>query len=60
MSKLSDYITETRGELKHVRWPTRRQAVAFTAIVIVISIIVALYLGFLDYLFSQALEKIVL
>jgi preprotein translocase subunit SecE len=60
MSKLSNYITETRGELKHVNWPTRRQAFAYTVIVILISVFVALFLGLFDYIFTIGLQKIVL
>lgn len=57
--KFVDYIKDTRGELKHVSWPTRRQAIAFTAIVIVISVFTALFLGAFDFLFSQILTKLV-
>lgn len=60
MSKLSNYISETRAELKHVRWPTRNTAVSFTVLVIAISIITALILGFFDYLFSLIIQKFVL
>jgi len=52
-----EYIRETRAELKHVSWPTRRQAILYTAIVIGISVGVALYLGLFDYIFSTLIEK---
>ncbi len=56
---LTDYIRETRGELKHVSWPTRKQAIVFTVIVIVLSFALAFYLGFFDYLFSLGIKAIV-
>jgi preprotein translocase subunit SecE len=56
---LIDYIRDTRGELKHVSWPTRKQAIIFTVIVIVLSLVVSIYLGVLDTLFSFGLEKII-
>jgi preprotein translocase subunit SecE len=59
MSKLSNYIIETRGELKHVTWPTRHQALAYTIVVILISVFVALFLGLFDYIFTLGLTKIV-
>ncbi len=59
MSRLSNYILETKEEMKHVSWPTTRQTYLFTALVIVISIGVAVYLGFFDYLFSLGLKSIV-
>jgi preprotein translocase subunit SecE len=57
---LINYVKETRGELKHVSWPTRKQAIVFTIVVILISLAVAFYCGFFDALFTLALEKIVL
>ena len=59
MSKISNYIAETREEMKHVTWPTRKQTIYFTVTVVVISIIVAAYLGFFDYVFSSILKMFV-
>jgi len=58
--KIVEYIKETRSEMKHVSWPTRRQAMAFTAIVIVISVFVAVLLGLFDYLFTLGIERFIL
>lgn len=60
MNRLLNYIRDTRGELKYVSWPTRRQAIVFTVVVVVISILVSIFLGFFDYLFSLILEKFIL
>jgi preprotein translocase subunit SecE len=57
--RLLDYIRETKGEMKHVSWPTKKQAIAFTVIVVAISIIVAFYLGLFDFIFSFLLEQVV-
>ncbi len=56
---ISNYVKETRGELKHVSWPTRRQAIIFTVIVIIISLGLAIYLGFFDYIFSLGLKHLI-
>lgn len=55
-----DYLRETKGELKHVSWPTQRQTILFTLFVVLISIIIAYFLGFFDYVFKVALEKLIL
>jgi len=60
MSRFINYIRDTRGEMKHVTWPTRRQALIYTVIVIVISVITSAYLGLFDYVFSLILQKFVL
>jgi len=60
MNRLINYIKDTRAELKHVSWPTRKQAILFTIVVIVISILAAVYLGFFDYILSLILQKFIL
>ncbi len=57
--KVADYVKETKVELKHVSWPTRRQSIMYAIIVIVISVLTGLFLGFFDFLFSHLLGKII-
>lgn len=57
---LLTYIKDTQGELRHVSWPTRNQAIAFTVVVVLISVFVSFFLGFFDYLLKLVLEKFVL
>lgn len=52
---IMQYLKDTRGELHHVAWPTRTQTSVFTALVIGLSVLVSLYLGLFDYLFTNAL-----
>jgi preprotein translocase subunit SecE len=59
MSRLSNYILETKGELKHVSWPTKNQTFIFSILVIVVSIGVAAALGFFDYLFATILKMFI-
>lgn len=54
-----NYLRETKGELRHVTWPTRRQTINYTIIVLLISIGTGLFLGLLDYLFAQGLHQII-
>lgn len=58
MDKTLVYIKEVIAEAKHVTWPTRRQTIFFTITVLVISILVAYYLGALDFLFGQGLKAL--
>lgn len=58
--KLTEYIKETRGEMKHVNWPTRSQAVNYTLFVIGVSLVVAVILSIADYAFSLGIEKLLL
>lgn len=45
--------------MRHVSWPSRRDTIVYTAVVIAISLVVAVYLGLLDYFFSAILLRIV-
>jgi len=54
-----NYLKDVRAELKHVSWPSRGQIVAYTIIVILVSLGVAVYLGLWDYLFSTILKQII-
>ncbi len=55
---LFDYLRDTRAELRHVSWPTRQQTINNTILVVAISIVVALFLGALDYGFGDVLKRL--
>lgn len=57
MSKITEYVKETKAELKYVNWPTRAETIQYTIIVIVLSLFIAYFLGSFDILFSQLLGK---
>jgi len=58
MKKLFNYFRETKGEMKHVTWPTRKQTIAYTSLVIFISIVIAIYLGVFDSIFTKLISVI--
>ncbi|OGK14377.1 preprotein translocase subunit SecE [Candidatus Roizmanbacteria bacterium RIFCSPHIGHO2_02_FULL_37_15] len=45
-------------ELKKVTWPTRKQTVRLTLVVIGISLIIGIYIGIIDILLAKGLEFI--
>ena len=55
---LGSYLKETKVEMKHVSWPSRKQAINYTLIVIGVSLFVAIFLGAFDSLFTYFLEKL--
>lgn len=50
------YIKEVKAETKNIKWPTRKQVAVYTIIVIVLSILLAIYIGALDALFARLLS----
>jgi len=58
MSKTIQFFKEVIAELKNITWPTRNQTIFYTIIVIIVSLIVAYYLGLLDNIFKNGLNWI--
>lgn len=59
MSRIGNYLRDTRTELKHVTWPTQKQALVYTLLVIGISAFVAVFLGLFDFGFTTALNHLI-
>lgn len=55
-NRLTQYIRETRAELRKVVWPTREEAINLTAIVVGTLVVMSVFLGFFDYLFTILLR----
>jgi preprotein translocase subunit SecE len=56
---MMNYFRDVRAEMKHVSWPGKQLIVAYTVVVVVVSIAVAIYLGLLDYAFRLIIEQII-
>lgn len=57
LKKLIAFVGEARQELRRVNWPTRQETVRLTLIVIGMSLAVAAFLGFFDYLFTVLVTR---
>lgn len=53
-----NFFAEVRSETAKVTWPTRNQSIKLTIIVIVVSIVAALYVFGLDLMFEQTLKTL--
>ena len=47
------YFRETVGELRKVNWPTRKEATNLTIVVLIVTVSMSAFLGFLDFLFTR-------
>jgi preprotein translocase subunit SecE len=52
------FVRQAYDELKQVVWPTRKEIIRLTGIVIIISVIMGIYVGGLDWAFTQAIQLI--
>jgi preprotein translocase subunit SecE len=54
---IAKFMREVRSELKKVTWPTRQETFKLTTVVIVLSVIVAVYIGGLDAMFLMITSR---
>lgn len=59
MSKITEYLKDTKAELKHVIWPNRKQTIYYSLIVIILSVLIAYFLGVFDFIFLQGLQRLI-
>ena len=58
-NRLVKYFRETRGEIRKVTWPTPQESRRLTAIVLGVTTVMSLFLGILDFIFSNMIQELV-
>lgn len=56
---LSKYFHETKEEMKKVTWPTKKETINHTVIVLIISVCVATFIAIVDKIFTLGLDKLI-
>jgi preprotein translocase subunit SecE len=54
------FVRESIGEVSRISWPSRREVVGLTVLVLAVSALVAAYLGLLDSAFTWLVQRSVL
>lgn len=54
------FVRESFAEVSRITWPSRREVVGLTTLVLVVSVAVAAYLGLLDEAFTWLVQRSVL
>ena len=54
--KIVRFLKEAKIELRKVTWPTPKQTLASTSVVIIVVIIVSLFLGIVDFGISKIIR----
>lgn len=60
MNKIVIFIQEAKEELMKVNWPSKKQTINYTLLVVAVSLAVAGFLGGLDWIFSYILKTFVI
>lgn len=47
------YFRQTRSEVKKVTWPTRKEAINLTVIVVAVTMVMSVAMGMVDFIFAQ-------
>jgi len=56
MKKIVQFFKDSLGELKKVVWPSKDSVIASTKVVLVSTLIVALFLGVVDLLLVRGID----
>ncbi len=54
-----EFVQDTRKELKNVSWPTRRELISTTVVVIVAVFFFGAFLALVDLVVSQAMQLVI-
>jgi preprotein translocase subunit SecE len=55
--RFKNFLRESRQEFKRINWPSRQETVRYTLFVIGFSLVLAVFLGLLDFIFLYLLNK---
>ncbi|MEN8223374.1 MAG: preprotein translocase subunit SecE [Acidobacteriota bacterium] len=58
-NRIGEFLTEVKGELKKVTWPTKNDLVKTTIAVLVSSFIFGVFLFVVDMIFSRVINSII-
>ncbi|MBI5267493.1 MAG: preprotein translocase subunit SecE [candidate division Zixibacteria bacterium] len=58
MEKLTQFLKEVQAELRKVTWPTKDELIGSTVVTIVVSLVVAIFIGIVDRVLSILVSSI--
>ena len=58
LDKGLQFLREAKAELKKVTWPSKKQTIGSTAVVIVLVVIISLFLGLVDMALSSLMHVV--
>ena len=59
ISKATKFLSEVKVEVKKVTWPSRKEAIGGTTVVVIVVFLVALFLGIVDALLSKIVQVLI-
>jgi len=58
VARLREFVHEVLAEFRKVTWPSRSELINSTSVVIVVTVVLAFFLGFVDIGLARVVERI--
>ena len=58
MTKAIQFLSDVKGEVQKVTWPSKKEAMGGTAVVLVVVFFTAVFLGLVDMVLSKIVEAL--
>ena len=58
LEKIQKYLKETSAELRKMTWPTKEELIGSTLVTVVVSAVVAVFIGIVDRLLTLGIHAI--
>ena len=59
ITRALEFLAEVKAEVSKVTWPSRREALGGTAVVLVVVLLMATFLGIIDAILSKIVQSII-
>ncbi len=59
LTKVREYFASVRAEVSRVSWPSRKEVVTFTVLVILLTLALGIYLGVVDLVLQHLLRLLI-
>jgi preprotein translocase subunit SecE len=56
LAKAKIFLSDVRSELKKVTWPTRKETISTTWVVVLIILLISFYLGLCDVILAKVIR----
>ena len=57
IERIVQYLHEVWVELNRVEWPSRREIISMTIVVVIVLLLMSLYLGLFDYIYTILVKQ---
>jgi preprotein translocase subunit SecE len=58
VTRIREFVQEVLAEFRKVTWPSRAELISSTAVVIVVTVVLAFFLGGVDIVLARVVERI--